>query len=452
MSSPTPTAWVDRPGLPVVGTAEQLAELVDAACEPVDGLLFTTTARLTLHEIGQWQQVKDRAMAGQLRAIVDALAAAPHVQEEFVADEVSLALRVSVRTGSSLVALARQLAELPGLLESMESGDLSERHLRMLLDCLAESALTLDQKQAIVLVVLARLRNQTPGQLQTLVRRLVLRVDAAASEHRKEHLTRQRGVQTFPTGDDQGVLSAMGPVEQIAAMRAALDAAMAATGPDPDDPRSKDEREFDLLVELICGRAERGHWQLQVVVPYSTAAGGELELAEIPGFGPVLPSTAQDLADLAGVMTQVAVDHGTGEVLGVSDAFRLATGMSSSRAQAPEPGAQLPVTYVDQLLDRPLHTDPVGFGYRAGPRLTHLVEARDRTCVFPGCSRPAVTTDKDHRTPWPRGRTDRVNLQSLCRRHHRAKQASFIVSAGPERTVQWTTRGGWVFTRDPEGY
>jgi hypothetical protein len=117
-------------------------------------------------------------------------------------------------------------------------------------------------------------------------------------------------------------------------------------------------------------------------------------------------------------------------------------------------------------LSRPVLADPivrtltappvervlVAAGYRFPPRLQRFLEARDRTCVFPGRSRQAMKTDKDHRIPWPDGPTSADNGQCLCRHHHRAKQAVFSVSLDPDGSYRWTTRGGWEFLRHPKGY
>ena len=99
----------------------------------------------------------------------------------------------------------------------------------------------------------------------------------------------------------------------------------------------------------------------------------------------------------------------------------------------------------------PVERDLSSSHYRPGTRLSRFVQARDRTCVFPGCRRPARRTDLDHRTPWPHGRTSADNLQCVCRHHHRAKHAVFTVLAGADGTVIWITRGKWVFRRRPQG-
>ena len=160
------------------------------------------------------------------------------------------------------------------------------------------------------------------------------------------------------------------------------------------------------------------------MVPFSTGTGGELELAEVPGLGPVLPSTARELLDIAGETLRIAVDE-QGAVVAVD------------RPASPAAFALAPAI-------EDLGTD----AYRIPARLRRFVQARDRTCTFPGCTTTAVTSDLDHRVPWPTGPTSADNLHCLCRRHHRAKQAVFTVTLAPDGTTVWTTRG-WQFVRRP---
>jgi hypothetical protein len=360
-----------------------------------------------------------------------------------------------------------------------------------------------------------------------LIKRLILTIDLPAAKEREAQATAARRVRFYPDAEGQAVLHARGPLAMIAAIKASLEATLNA--PVDGDDRCRDEREFDLLVELLTGSQVPSGWQAHVIVPFSTAVGGETELADVPGFGPILPGTAKDLVDEAVAFTQVAVDE-DGTVFAVSDPLTPAAAraaapaeapVSADRAQTPAPAcsdeshaapddahvgddstapteptaaepspaaepadtepspaaeaeptadptaaepAEVPTKAVttDAIREAilamgrvpPAHALGTNLGtsaYRVPARVQRFLEARDRTCVFPGCGRPASQADKDHRTPWPAGATEVDNLQCLCRHHHRAKQAVFTVEL-LDGDFRWTTRGGWTFWRRRPGY
>ena len=423
-------------------TAEKLAAFVDRATARSDAMLFTTTPREELDEIGRFQQLKDQAWVGQVRAIVAAYNRASEAEREFAGDEVALAIGAAPGTGSRLVAQALSVAGLPGLLEAVSAGLLTERHVNSVLRELDLVVLSTEQRHAIVLVLLARYAGQTPAELGKDVRRLILTVDRAAAQARQDTANGQRRVRFYSDVDGQAVLHARGPVARIAAIKAALERTLP-TAPVDGDERCHDEREFDLLVALLTGTTEPAGWHAHVVIPYRTALGGDLELAEVPGFGPILPSTAQDLLDSVLDLTQLSVDQ-TGTVLGVG---------TPVPAPAAPAAAECPVRAALRALATTPAQGPAGSAhYRAPKRLQRFLEARDKTCVFPGCHRPAQTTDKDHRTPWPAGPTSAQNLQCLCRHHHRAKQTVFGVELTVDGDYLWTTRGHWQFLRRRLGY
>jgi len=433
-------------------SAERLAALVDRAVSRTEGLLFTATPAEELDEIGRWQQLKDLAFAGQVRAIVAAFNRAGAGEREFAGDEVGLAVGATSSTGSNLVGQALSIAALPGLLEAVEGGALTERHVHGVVRELDKVALTLEQRQAVVLVMLARFAGQTPGQLAAMVARLIVQVDRAAAAARDAQAARERNVRFARDVDGQALVIARVPAEQIAAIRAALEATLPSEV-EPDDERSKAAREFDVFVDLLTGGVQAGSWQAEVVVPFSTAAGGDLELAEIPGLGPILPSTARDLLDRADTLTQVAVDQ-DGQVIAVSDPIRPDMKTPSPFAGM-HPFADRPPLRADRwvwLTAPPVLRDLTGSAYRFPRRVRRYLQARDRTCVLPGCGKPACKTDKDHRIPWPEGPTSADNGQCLCRHHHRAKHAVFTVTIDPDGNIWWITRGGWRFHRKPKGF
>ncbi|MEO6204585.1 MAG: hypothetical protein ABIO67_04275, partial [Mycobacteriales bacterium] len=278
----TSADWLSRP-VPAALSPEQLAELVDSLLSRADGVLFTATPAAELDEIGRWQQLKDQAFAGQMRAIVAACNRAPAGAREFAGCEVGLAVGATSTTGGNLVQQALSLAALPGLLEAVEVGRLTERHVLAVLRELDRVTLDLEQRQAVALVMLARYRGEAPGELGQLVARLIVQVDRAAAAARQAKAAAGRKVWFSRDVDGQALLLARGPAAAIAAIRASLEATLPIHD-DSGDERSRNAREFDLLVDLLTGGAQAGQWQAEVVVPFATAEGGDLELAEIPGL------------------------------------------------------------------------------------------------------------------------------------------------------------------------
>jgi hypothetical protein len=434
--------WSSRP-VPTALSPERLAGWLDRSLSRADGLLFTATPAAELAAIGRWQQLRDQAFAGLMREIVAAFNRAPAAAREFIACEVGLAIGATTTTGGNLVAQALSLAELPGLLEAVENGLLTERHALAVLRELDRVELDLEQRQAVVLVMLARFRGQAPGELAKLVGRLMVQVDRAAAAARDAKATAGRRVWFARDVDGQALLLARGPAAAIAAIRASLEATLPVEA-EPGDERHHAAREFDLLVDLLTGGTQAGSWQAEVVVPFGIAQGGELELAEIPGLGPILPSTARDLLEQSDTLTQIAVDP-DGAVIAVSDPNRTRHPDCLDR---PVLSPQLR----QRLGQPPTIRDLTGSAYVFPPRVRRFLEARDRTCVFPGCGKPARRTDKDHRIPWPQGPTSADNGECLCQHHHRAKHTIFTVLHDPDGTHIWITRGGWIFRRQPKGY
>ncbi|HEX2498580.1 MAG TPA: DUF222 domain-containing protein, partial [Actinomycetes bacterium] len=59
--------------------------------------------------------------------------------------------------------------------------------------------------------------------------------------------------------------------------------------------------------------------------------------------------------------------------------------------------------------------------YEPPPDLVEHVHARDRSCRWPGCDKPAPGCDVDHTLPYPDGPTAAGNLGPLCEAHHVGK-------------------------------
>jgi len=135
--------------------------------------------------------------------------------------------------------------------------------------------------------------------------------------------------------------------------------------------------------------------QVTVTVPVLTLLGVTDAPALLDGHVPIDPDTASRLTALAPSLRRILTDPASGAVLSVGRT-----------------------------------------AYAVPADLKALVRERDRTCRFPGCTRPARQADIDHTTAWNEGgATDAANLAVLCRRHHVLKHASTWQVRQLERTV-----------------
>ncbi|MGI8330841.1 DUF222 domain-containing protein [Actinomadura scrupuli] len=158
----------------------------------------------------------------------------------------------------------------------------------------------------------------------------------------------------------------------------------------------------------IAARAGARIGTVNLTIPLTTYLGLGQAPADIPGYGPLLAAVARILAD-----------------------------------NATRPGTAWCITVLDDE-GRPIQHGETR--YRPGPALRRKIEARNPVCVFPQCRRPARACDLDHCVPY--GTHDQAitcgcNLQPLCRRHHRIKQAKGwrLDQLEPGHHV-WTTPSG----------
>jgi hypothetical protein len=109
-----------------------------------------------------------------------------------------------------------------------------------------------------------------------------------------------------------------------------------------------------------------------------------------------------------------------------------------------------------------LNTQLTAQGYEVTDRLREQVQLRDRTCVFPRCTRPARACDVDHVIPYDHdaeadgrpqpGPTSTDNLACLCRFHHRLKtHSAWRYETTAPGVFEWTSPHGHRYRRDHTG-
>ncbi len=92
--------------------------------------------------------------------------------------------------------------------------------------------------------------------------------------------------------------------------------------------------------------------------------------------------------------------------------------------------------------------------YRPPPALRDHVAARDQTCRYPSCRRPAWRGDLDHTVPYDQGgMTCGCNLGGGCRGHHLVKHLPGWSLRQPRPGFfEWTTPAGRTYPAVPDTY
>ena len=421
-----------RPG----ATASELAALLEAMqAGDVDDVAL-------LEQVVGWQQLVGVALAAQARAVRD-LVARGYDATGVLADEIASALASTRTAAQVLVSRAAGLGELPAVETALRDGAMDSRKVDAVLDELAALVVGTDAlpdvaavdaaANAVAQVAAERAGDLTPTQLRRVVRREVIAVDPAAARERSRRAVEQRRVETGWAPDGMAWVSAFVPAPDAMLVKAVLDAATEPVA--AHDHRPRDQRRADVLVSIFrtiadqgtlpCGTSVPGRRgarpQVQVTVAASTLLGLDENPAELAGYGPLPADVARQVAQDA-TWRRLLTDPLDGTLV-----------ERSTRA------------------------------YRPGRVLGGHVSARDQTCTFPGCVRPAASCELDHVEPWreapaaaaasgdpPQTRAD--NLQPLCKGHHDLKTKGLWKArrSVPDGGVEWTSHLGVRYLVRPQ--
>lgn len=290
----------------------------------------------------------------------------------------------------------------------------------------------------------------TPAQLKDALGVLVDRLDPEGTQQRIRHAVTGRSVRKRALEPGLGQLIITAPVTEVEGaynrladiaaelhadnQNAAGEGENAADGEpgnaaDGDsglvpDERTRSQIMADVALDLLLTSAPDAHGAtderraelgairatVHLTVPASTLAGTTVGGAVVAGAGPVDDHTARQLAGGSDDWYRVFVDPATGT----------------------------PVT-VDKR--------------RPCTAMKRLLRARDETCRFPGCRRPAKNCDIDHTTAHADGGpTSLWNLAHLCERHHTVKHhTDWQVKQRPGGVLHWTAPTRRRYTTRPPG-
>jgi hypothetical protein len=323
---PEPTWASMTPGL-------ELAEVIDGinpSALDVDDLVRLAqahTRQIAHHEAGL-----NEAMAAMTRRSIYWVctndAEKPHDCAKAVADEVSVAMMWTPSHADARVRGAVELVEqLPATLAALRGGEIDAYKARIIADETAPLADRPEVRAQVEQAALAVAPNKSGPQLRAFVKRKVISADPeTANKRRKKARTGRRVERPYPTCDGMGAMNVYGPIEDLAALWTAIDAAARARrvaaqklGTDhPDATASLDELRFDVLTGLGWSGLAAGHLgccgedcpgtrqrlgteqgrpaRVGVTVPFTTLIGVSDEPGELHGFGPITAEVARAIA------------------------------------------------------------------------------------------------------------------------------------------------------------
>jgi uncharacterized protein DUF222 len=320
-------------------------------------------------------------------------------------ESVALLLTWSSSWAADQVAFAESVVgRLSGSLAALERGEIDLYKVRtvheLTMNLSPEVAREVEER------VLEKAAQQTGAQMRQRARRIVLRVDPTGARDRAAQAKAARCAGLQSEEDGMAKVYAVVPADKAVAIALRVDK-IARLVKTPDDPRTMDQRRADVVCDLLLGKPSNVQVQLQVTVPVSTVMRLDDQPGEVAGYGPIDAATARALAGDATWRRLLTDERGT-------------------------------------LLEVGRRT------YRPLAALRDFVQARDKTCVFPGCSVPAHRADLDHTTAFPTGPTEAANLGVMCRAHHRLKQdPRWTVAQPTPGTFVWTSPSTRTYTRQP---
>ena len=370
-----------------------------------------------------WERQLAWLMAQTQKAVVAVAGLAAESSDDWVREEVACAVGLSSNAAGQRVHVARTLLSLfPATVAALECGELPWRHALAMVefcgDFDSEHAAAIEQR------LLAKAGDQTLAQFRRSLKRAALVAAPEQARVRREKAIRERDVQLIPGADGMAsvvttlpALDAVAAYELINALAHAGDGATDAEG----NRLGIDARRADAFLALLglggpvdsVGRSRVVRQiELQLVSDLPTWLGLADNPVELLGYGhlpgAVVRQLRRDGADIA--LRRLIADPITGQLL---------------------------------HFGRKTYRPPRG--------LREFVQARDRTCRFPGCVRAAKHCDIDHGKAWDAGgETSEENCGCLCRRHHRLKTlGGWLLRYLRDGTALWTSPAGRLYSVRP---
>ena len=223
----------------------------------------------------------------------------------------------------------------------------------------------------------------------------------------------------------------------------------------PEETRTLEQIRADVAVDLLLGKLEVTATlaQLEVEGDDTDGEGDDLD-SEGSGSGRRDPADYlkyHSTGAYARPVVNVTVPIQT--LMGLSDGPGVLSGGNPIPAELARIIAQDPGSTWYRMLTDPARTciELSTDAYKPTRPIWRQVISRDHTCIWPGCRRPAVRVELDHREEHPEGETSTENLEPLCKHHHKVKHSrGFKIIKNADGSYTWTTPTGSTFTHRPD--
>ena len=463
-----------------------LAELLEAS-PPALGDLDLVAALVAWERIGSWVAARHAEALGALAARAGRFGGIDQAAAILAAE-----LRGTQRSAMDKLAWANTLGNFPAVAHALETGVVDVPKARVI--CEEALAAPTESAQEVAALGLALAPTKAPPQLRRALRAATLGLDPAAGAARAAQAKAARRGEFHQLPDAMAMIAAYLPATDAMAVKTALDALARTTG--TEDPRTFDQRRADYLGAIfhaLCNSGEAPLHPDHVFSAAGAAAGAGAGAATGPAAGPAAGAAAEPASDSAAespvagdTESPVCNDKGTRAPIPDLAVWRR---LATTQRQRPHLQVTVAASTLLGLDDHPgdltgygpipaavarliatdatwraILTNPAGTvtavgekTYRPGAVLTRHVAARDRTCTFTGCSRPAAMCDIDHRIAYSTDRpaaeqTHIGNLHALCRFHHNLKTLHGWSPQFDPRTgvTTWTSPLGTRHERQPE--
>lgn len=319
--------------------------------------------------------------------------------------EVAFATLASPYAGEQRVLLSRRLRDdLPLTLAALGRGEVTEDRAFAIAREVAH--LTPEQRRSVDDDVAPRLGGLGDVRLRQTVRRSCLSIAAGAETRRYRRARADRRVTTRRLDDGTGQLTVTLPLEVLASVRSALDAA-AATARTQGDGRTGGQVRADTLAARITGldpATDMPPVRVDLVIGIESLFGQSTEPGLVPGEGFLPAALCASLVRRASDAAKATLRR-----LFASPTDRALVAMESTSR-------------------------------RFDSRLAEFLDLRDGgICRTPGCN--AVIRHHDHVTrTTDGGRTAATNGQGLCERCNYVKESpgwtSWVLDAPPDQPHQ----------------